>query len=168
MHRRELFRAALGIGASPQTRPGLQTSINLFGPEPRAYGTPEALECHPGTEYGWQGSALTASTRRVFFDQGLSSARLVVWRLVWMPRVERAAVRLIHMEDGPTNIVQLAEVVAEPGKLGPVVAPQRDVTAEFNALVRAGTPKHLGHQAKGNGDQGPIIFSSSLEVVWNL
>jgi hypothetical protein len=147
---------AVVLTTSVMTHAAVQTWIDLMGAEPRAA---EAIQGNGAPSYAWQGSALTASTATVYFNL-ISPAAWVRWVLVWNPGGNAAnGVRLIHADDGPANIVPLAEVTGSV-YVTPIVSAVA-LTPAWNGLI-GGAYKHVGMQMKG----APTVFQSRLEVVY--
>lgn len=117
------------------------------------------------TVYAWNGAALSnnVSTFRFDFQTGktLRFARLLC---VWTPNSAQAGIKLLHMDDGPSNLTDLAEC-PHAGQITPIVSAV-DITSALNALIANGVKKHLGWQSKSNGVTPPTIYKISLELVY--
>jgi hypothetical protein len=121
----------------------------------------EALKgVQANTIWVWPGSALSASVSTQFFQFPRPAAAYVRWLLVWTPNGNAAnGVRVVHADDGPTNLVTIAEFTGRT-EATPVVD-GLDVTATWNALIAGQVQKHIGLQLRGN----PIVFRSTFEIV---
>ncbi len=136
-----------------------QDCFQFFGPFPGSGYT-----THLGPTYGFM-TALTASTKHFFFNDGLSPIVRALWIVVWIPINPAASARLVHMDDGPLNITQIAAV---PGMATPnPIVSYADVTAPLDALRQAGVYKSLGVQFKDDGFTDWRIYESRLEIVWD-
>lgn len=149
-----------GFGSAAPSTGATESHYDFFGPEPRIA---DALTQSSTGGYVWPGNALTSSTHTLRFDLGLRTALAATWRLVWTPNDAANGMRLVHADDGPLNITQIAE------QTGVATATPRhdavDVTTQINALISGGVFKHLGHQITA-GTTAPLIFMSRLEIVW--
>lgn len=126
-----------------------------------------------GTAWTFSGSSLTGQTVRLPLDHGLDPAGLEYARFIvtWRPNVPAGVggVRLVHCDDGPVNVTEIAKFErADPNP----VPNAADVTAALRAMMAAAiaagkTHKHLGVQMHGNGTTAVELFSAALELVWN-
>jgi hypothetical protein len=158
----DAFIVAGTVSSSTLSR-RIQTTLDLVGQDPTAA---TALQGWVGTTYSFAQDALTASTRALYMDLKLATLVYARWLVVWNPRNSSSGVRLIHADSGPTNIVEIAKFDTNPATTP--VPSAVDVTTTLATLVSANVMKFLGHQSKGNGSQGAIIFSSSIEMVWDV
>lgn len=125
-----------------------------------------------GANFAFPGNALSASTFKLHISS-MPTARVKYarWILVWNPQVSDptspTGARLVSMDDGPSNIQQIGRIDSPAGVT--YVTPRTnevDVTDALNALLVGGIDKQLGHQTYGNGSNGCLIYSSSVEIVW--
>ena len=142
--------------------------IDLMGPEPRGSGTPEALLGETSATYWFPGDALSASIKLFRFEMGLVPVAWGRWVMTWNPLgIGASGVRLVHMDAGPSNITQIAEFTGYYN-VTPIVGAV-DITATLNSLRTGGQYKFIGHQLRSNGiTQAPLVYSSALEIVWDL
>ena len=134
-----------------------QQWVDFMGAESRQA---EALLGAGGTSWAWPGSALTASVNKAYFNLGLPTATYVRLLVAWNPRgATNNGVRLVHADDGPTNITSLVEFTGRT-ETTPVVD-AGDITTEWNLLVYDLVTKNLGLQLRGN----PYVFRVTLELV---
>lgn len=119
-----------------------------------------------GASYVFPGTALSANVSVLHADKPMKLLTYARWVLAWNPNTGASptGVRLIHADQGPSNIVQIAEFRAT-NKNTPKVD-GIEITNELNALISAGLWKQLGHQTFGNGANGALIYSSVIECVW--
>jgi hypothetical protein len=120
-----------------------------------------------GATWAWGGDCLSSSTGRMRFDL-LTDAILIHAKLLfeWTPNAPgapKSGVRLVHMDDGPTNITEIWAV--ESNTMTPIVS-SYDVTADIQALITAGVDKQLGFQVHGDGTNSCTIYGAILEFVW--
>jgi hypothetical protein len=133
-----------------------QVFIDLFT-EPRQS---HAVVGPGGSTWVWPGTALSAHVQTLWFSTGQPTASWVRAVIIWNPRGNAAnGVRVLHMDDGPTNLTALFEATGRTEST-PVVDAGA-ITTEWNALVTGLTSKHLGWQTKGN----PYVFKVTIEVV---
>ncbi len=134
--------------------------LNFAGPS-----YPSGFSGVNSSTYTWNGAALSnnVSTFRFDFQPGktLRFARLLC---VWTPNSSGAGIKILHMDDGPTNLTDIAEC-PHSGQTTPIVSAV-DITASINTLISNGSKKHLGWQSKSNGVTPPTIYKISLELVY--
>lgn len=118
-----------------------------------------------GADFGMLGNALTASSIPFRADQigPLVSAR---WVLVWNPNTGASPtyVRLVKADDGPSNLIEL-ERFGRSNAASPLVDAV-DITAKLNDIISGGIGKQLIEQTCGNGANGPLIYASWIEMVF--
>lgn len=137
-------------------------TFQLFGPT-QANG---ALVSSANATPAFAGNALTASTK--FFPFALGQYAKAKWArivVVWASGSSQNKVRIISMEDGPTNIQEMA-LVSGLDSPSPIVGGAM-ITDQFNALVDGGVNKHIGFQMQGNGTQY-TIYEVRLEVAFEV
>lgn len=134
-----------------------QQWLDFLGAESRQAS---ALVGVGGTSWVWPGSALTASVNKAWFNLNLPTAQYVRLLVVWNPRGDSGnGVRLVHADDGPTNITELGAVSGSTATT-PIVS-TLDLTTDWNSLGSGGVAKNLGMQLRGN----PYVFRVTLEIV---
>jgi hypothetical protein len=136
----------------------------------------QALQGHEGWPWNYAGGCLTAQSA-VFHPQAFDGLEVVFaqWRICWHPNVPepaQTAVRLISADDGPSEIQEIAATYSG-GKVTPTLDTFNEgfnITDKVRALVDShrGTGKRfqLIHQSMGDGMHGCLIFSSSIELVF--
>ena len=133
--------------------------VNLFGPNQ----FPGSLSAVVGSTYSWVGSALTASTKTFKFSlTGYPDIVDANFRAVWTTENTSSWIRLVHFEDGPSNITQIVEIQGT-GSQNPAnqVA---DITTAIHNLIVGGTNKNLGFQLKDDGTNAWRIYEIRLEL----
>jgi hypothetical protein len=96
---------------------------------------------------------------------GLAPIIVARWLLIWNPQGDsQAAVRLFGwpMRVDPVPATELA-VIGEDRRQTPVTAAQ-ELGPKLQALAALREPIVLCQQVRGT----PIVFGSSLEIVWEL
>lgn len=127
------------------------TSIVLYGPEPRSS---EAYEYNQ-MQWGWYG-AYSTHTEWVRFDlMGPVQKARLFW-VVWP--YDRCYIALEHHDDGPVNVVKIAQMT-HPNSNQPKVLAE-DITSDINSLINAGTAKHLRFRLHGH------CVVSTVKVQW--
>ena len=152
----------------------IQTTLDLVPPEPRGWttnghqGYSFALQDGPLTAgFALPGSAASASARAMHWGKGLAKIVHARWVMAWNPcGLAISGAQLTHVVEGfddpePTIIGTLSASVAETPIVGSI-----DVTEALNkARVQAAdTVGFFVHKLRGK----PIIFASSLELVWEI
>lgn len=121
--------------------------------------------------WGYPGTACTANFVKLW--PGLmpgTKIKYARWVIAWNPSTDAhpTQVRLIAATDGPTIFDQLA-LISVANYRAPKVD-GADITAALQAIWD--NPKlnlpgiDIGHQTTGNGVNGPLIYASWLEVVF--
>ena len=67
-----------------------------------------------------------------------------------------AALRLVCVDDGPTNLAELGKVTGS-NRAAPLVQ-ELEITDALNALRQGGNRKHIGFQIRGDGATPIRIF----------
>jgi hypothetical protein len=162
-----LAAAPLILAAGPAAAAGgfrIPVTYELFGQDAQ-YAS--SLHGWPGTDFNWSADALTGSTHNFRFDLGLGTIFQAKWRLVFNSLGRTACVtRLVHLDPGPFNITEIGRL--DNGNSPSPTHKWLDITAAMQALVAGGKEKYLGHQCKGDGGTGPIVFSSRIEIIWEI
>lgn len=121
------------------------------------------------------GSCFTAQCV-VIHENTLASMNIesACWRLTWLPNIPttaQTAVRLCSADSGPSNIAAIASFFGSANTTNPR-NDAVDVTLALKTLVNSHkvTPAmfQLFTQTIGDGTYGPLIYSSALEVVFNV
>lgn len=135
--------------------------VQLFGPVQNE----GSLVTSIGPTWQWPGAATTASTKTFEFQLGFPIPVWVRWIVLWRTQTVNQYVRLVHADDGPSNITQIAQIQGT-GRGEPDDSVM-NVTVPFQTLVAAGQHKHLGWQLWGDGN--PIqIYEVRLEIGWQV
>jgi len=119
-----------------------------------------------GADWAFPGKALTASSIPLKWNL-MNNVNVVSakWILVWNPftAISPTGVRLVKMDDGPTNLVQLARIDGAN-----TITPKVDsviLTNEFVIMASEGITKQIGQQTYGNGVWGGLIYASWIELI---
>ena len=138
----------------------------LFGPRPGdGYTVPD------GTGNGTYVflTAVTASTLAAWAMVGVAKFRYVNWRNIASGTNTGDRMRLIHFDDGPANIVQIAEWTAN-GSGNPENFAS-NVSTTFQTLQDSPTvttPKNIGFQVDKINATAMIIYKVALEIMYEL
>lgn len=138
--------------------------IQLFGPVQFA----GALNTHVGGTFTFPGAALTASTAMLRFDMGLAPVAFAQWVVVWTPINPIAAIRLVHFDDGPQNIVEMARIQGQNSATP--LNKRAVVTEQINWLVDGRVKKNIGFQVQDDNVSNWTLFEVCLELhfsAWN-
>lgn len=140
----------------------LPVTYQLFGP---AHTTSSALTAITGSSV-FVGLALTSSTQLLRFSEGLPPVRRAFLRVVWSSRNTANYIRLIHCDDGPTNLTTM-KILQGNGSMFP--ANQGiDITSEFNDLITLGVNKNIGFQVGGDGLNQWTLYEVQIEVEYEV
>jgi hypothetical protein len=136
---------------------------------------------NPGTElpvggqvfasWGFPGAALSASTHSIPVAARMKLV-LALWHLIWNPNSASigTAVRLVKADAGPTNVVAIKSFAVTTGS-SPLNQSQ-DMTVEMRDFLLNPEPgtnrKTLGQQVFGDGTNGPKIYASYIECLWDV
>lgn len=139
---------------------------DLFGPVQggfRSDWTPfGGALCEQATvTWSFVGQALSANIKRFRFDLGLDFVEDARWVTTWVGYSANNQVRLVHFDDGPTNVTEIC-VITNPGLSTPISQPVV-IKDALNALRTAGVYKSIGFQVRG--DALFAIQSSFLEIT---
>lgn len=150
---------------APQTFKTIAACFQLFGPV-QLNGS---LQQIPGPDFGFQGNALTASTKQIYL--GPNSADVDVARVVavWAPGSAANEIELVKFDNGPTNIERIALMSGQ--NVSTPVASGAVITQALQAMVDEaklnGTPfKHLGFRMRGPATY--TMFEVRVEVSWRI
>lgn len=122
--------------------------------------------------WGYAGSCFTAQTAIIHPDalDGLNVVK-AYWRVCWLPNITngaQTAVRLCSADSGPSNLQQVVATFSG-GKPNTPLNEAFDITADFQALIASHQNQNamfqFTHQSCGDGGFGPLIYSSSIELV---
>lgn len=122
-----------------------------------------------GANWLWPGIACTSSTLKLYPAFQCKQIVFARWVLVWNPSApgeSPTGVRLVYCDDGPSNIV---EIVRQTRTFATTPFDDAvDITTKLGSIWCAyagiGMPFQIGHQAFGNGANGPLIYGSWIEV----
>jgi hypothetical protein len=118
------------------------------------------------------GSCFTAQSI-IFHEEVLPTMSVdrAIWRVCWLPNIPTTAqtgVRLCSADSGPSNITQVYSFFGSANTTNPR-NDAADVTGAITALIESHKtiPSifQLFTQSVGDGVNGPLIYSSSLELV---
>jgi hypothetical protein len=113
--------------------------------------------------FAFPGAALTASTLRWWGNVPGQTLYYARWLLAWVPA--GGGVQLCHADSGPSNYTEIARL--QRGEATPVVD-GADITVPLRNILAAGQTKHLCQRMHGNGSIGAKIYSSSIELIWEV
>lgn len=153
--------ASLLLAALSTSATAAQTDFTFYrDPQTPIYGTAD------GAAFGFPGAALTASSFRFRGDKITKRIISASWIIVWNPSTTGGytAVRLIKADDGPSNHIEIARV-----QHNNYTSPKVDVvdmTYQLNYLIDNKQYKQILQQTAGNGANGPLIYASWIEIVW--
>lgn len=125
-----------------------------------------------GSSWGYGGACLTAQSA-VFRPEAVAGMDIksVFWRVCWKPNImngAQTAIRLISADSGPSNINQIASTFSG-GKPNTPLNEAFDITSQFRDLVAsheaANAMFQLIMQSCGDGSNGALIYSSSIEIA---
>ena len=135
----------------------------LFGPVQDAgswLGNPIA------GQWSWIGSATTASTKTFEFQLGFPSLSLAMWRVIWRTNSVYQYAGLFHMDNGPSNITQIAQMTGDG--TGNPANQALDVTTALNTLITNQTYKNIGFRVWGDSTPSAMrIYEVRLELTWS-
>ena len=140
-----------------QCRGNSVSFAQFYGPDPvsRSMTGPPVLWHFPG-------AALSASVKRFRFELGWQPVREARFVAIWTSNYPVNVIRVVHMDSGPTNIVQMGRidgVTSNSPRPGAV-----DITAAYNALVAARTMKFIGYQVWTDGVVPWTLYDVHLEL----
>lgn len=148
---------ALFVGTSAAA----QTDFTFYrNPQTPIVGTAD------GAAFAFPGSALTASSFRLRGDLISRPILSAKWIIVWNPNTTSGytAVRLVKGDDGPANLVELGRV-QHNNYTSPKVD-VIDITPALQDIALNKLYKQILQQTAGNGANGPLIYASWIEIVW--
>ena len=108
------------------------------------------------------GSAFSATTRTFHFQHMPETIVFARFLVIWWP-TQYSIARLIHMDDGPTNITHMT-AVDNTGTGGTAAVDSIDITSVLETLRAAGVAKHLGVQAAAAVPNTTKIGAVRLEI----
>lgn len=144
----------------------MQTHHQLFGP---THSAGSINKIH-GTTYVFPGEVLSCSNKIFRFGKlarckDMPYAIEAIWILIWQPANTNHKARLIHADQGPSNITEICEIT--PVVTGGAIASSFDFTGPFNDLLANGIDKRIGWQVKDDGIAGSVFYESRLEILWS-
>lgn len=89
------------------------------------------------------------------------------WVVAWNPNTNtdvKTGLLLVTADSGPTNILEVARI-EHSNYMNPRVDAV-DVTSVLNGMIQGGVWKQIGQQTFGNATTGPLVYSSTIEVIW--
>lgn len=148
----------------------MQTDYVLFrNPQDPIKGTSD------GSGFLFPGTCLTANTFKLHIAQFVPGCRVKMarWVVSWNPQVfvagPTSALRLVMFDDGPANVQQVARIGTTAGQVYQTPRVDAvDITDWINAAILTGVTKQFGHQTAGVGANGSLLYSSTIEVVWEV
>lgn len=133
----------------------------------RNAGTPVAGPVS-GAAFAWPGVACTASTVKVYPELQGRQIAFARWVLAWNPSTgsSKTGVRLVYCDDGPSNIQEIGrqERVDANTPFDDTLDVTAVVQSVWDTYAAAGKYFQFGHQAYGNGANGPLIYGSWIEI----
>lgn len=180
-----LIAVASFFVVSPASAGDVQTSHDFYrNPSVPLEGTP--LGCC------WKapGAAFSANAHTFHFDQlDFATIESVRWVLVWNPNSGPSdmGVRLVYIDDvngdeNQNNFPVIAEIRKNTDLLDQcdenlphcsIFKPKvsaKDITVMFKNLLQPSNAvpqrKHILQQTFGNGVNGALIYSSTIEIIW--
>lgn len=135
----------------------MQTELTFY----RNPTTP-ILGTTPSASWKYPGTALSASSVRVYSSS--RTLKAAYWILVWNPSAGAGAnaCRLITADDGPTNEQQIA-FLNKSNSNSPIVQ-SFNITAAMRGIVQSGSSKQVLMQTCG--DSASKIYRSTIDLVW--
>lgn len=129
------------------------------------YGPVQNEGINLATSATWtiHGAATSTSFKKFWFNRAWKNISWAALRVEWIPTVRANCIRLIAADDGIVNIQQLAEIVGTDNR-NPV-ASAADVTTALRTLARAGVPKQIGWQVRGDGRTALRVYQVYLEIL---
>jgi hypothetical protein len=138
----------------------------LFGPVDDA----GALTQIASNVWQWPGSCVTAHCAIFPVKVGLRPLQSMTWRMCFRQPVGRVLFRLVACLNGPTNIVEMAEIDSnnKPPGIDVWNCPV-DVTDNVQAYFAANCTQtcSLGFQVNGDHTNAYTLFSGRLEAIWS-
>lgn len=132
---------------------------------PNTYNTVDQADT--GGAYQSLGAALSSSYILLFELGDVGKIFKARWVVIWASDNSDNKTRLIHADDGPTNITEIAEVQSN-GSGNPIVSAV-DVTAEFQALqASVSTYKNIGLQTSKENGSSLRYYAVRLELTYEI
>jgi hypothetical protein len=123
-----------------------------------------ALVHTPTNQWAWPGEALSASTGHLAFRYGFPPVTFARAIIVWSPGSVNNGIRIVHADDGPTNITEMGRKISTESTQSPR-AHGIILTDQLNELVNNKVSKHVGYQVIGDGTP-MTIYEVTLEITF--
>lgn len=134
-----------------------QSIMQLFGPT-QVNGCISEL---PPVDWWFPQSVISASSKQLRCDYRLNYLLMAKWSVVCVPNGH--LVRLVHFDDGPTNVVEIAQLTDQSTS-----AVTLSAYVELNGLVMSNKYKHIGYQIKrGLGSVELVIFDCHVCLLYS-
>lgn len=161
----------------------ITTHMDMWGPSRRPSISPQAFDQIYPNGYNWPGDCVTTSLLEFNFQFPHAPLASALWRVCWQltqpngqpvpcPNSSFYLAQLVACDAGPSNLEQLASISSNDNNNqgGAVYVYNRtaDVTAAMNALITAGVFKQVGFQISGDSTNRLTIFTSRLELTWQV
>ena len=131
--------------------------LQLAGPDPDGVITGSM----PGS-WAFIGSALSSSTKRLLFQYGSIRVHSAIFTIIWTNSSTSNEVRVVTMDDGPTNITSIGSTT--PASAGSPIVTDINVTSALDSLAASSTYKSIGYQLQGPGTY--TIYEVRLDIVY--
>jgi hypothetical protein len=132
------------------------------------------------SSFNYAGSCLTSQSV-IFHSEALETLNIkkAIWRICWKPNItngSQTAIRLISANSGPSNINQIVATFSG-GKTNTPLNEAFDITESLKALIESNSPSvdfpngsmfQLITQSAGDGSNGCLIYSSSIELIYDI
>lgn len=130
--------------------------------------------------FNYAGSCLTAQSV-IFPAESLTTLKIkkAIWRICWKPNITNGAqtgIRLVSANSGPSNINQVVATFSG-GKPNTPLNEAFDITESLKALIESNKPNidlpngamfQLIPQSVGDSSNGCLIYSSSIEIIYDF
>lgn len=140
-------------------------TYQLFGPVQNN----GSLSQVPGSEFSFQGQALTASTKMLLLGANVADVHWARAVAVWAPGSVQNEIEIVKFDDGPVNIERMGIIVGEnlsTPRVGGVL-----LTQAFQDMVAAARANNTSHKQIGFRMKGPAsynLWEVRIEVAWKL
>jgi hypothetical protein len=131
-----------------------QSIMQLFGPV-QSNG---CISQVPPDDWWFPETVVSASTKQLRCDYRLNFLLACKWNVVCIPSGN--SIRLVHFDDGPSNITEIAQVTSPSTS-----AVTLSAWIELNGLISAGKYKQIGYQIKKGPSANELAI---LDVHLNM